>query len=70
MKIPTPEELAYIMAHVDDTKQPGLIACSVTYLVAAIIGVLLRFITRHETKAKLRWSDYLILVAIYVFVVP
>ncbi|KAF1959197.1 hypothetical protein CC80DRAFT_545575 [Byssothecium circinans] len=64
MKTPTPEQLQYMFEHAQDTKVPGLIACSVICIVAASLAVLLRFVARHSGKIKLRWSDWLILIAL------
>jgi len=64
MKTPTPDDLQYMLEHENETKVPGLIACSVVCVFAASLAVVLRFVARYASKIKLRWSDWLILIAL------
>jgi hypothetical protein len=64
MKIPTPEEVKYMQLHVHETKVPGAIVSSVIIAVASTAAVLLRFVARVTSKAKLSASDWLLALAL------
>lgn len=51
------------LARVHDDRSGIMIASSVTCIVAAIIAVILRLLTRRLGKAKILADDYLIITA-------
>jgi len=64
MAVPTPEKIQYMLARVHETKVPQLISSTVIILVFSTASVALRFFARHTSKAKLRLSDWFILLAL------
>ena len=51
-KHPSPEEIAYMKAHIEDNRADGLIASHVICFTAACIAVGLRFVARRLGKVK------------------
>lgn len=64
-KIPTPQQIAYMKAHSDDTLVPNIIACCSVCGIASIIFILMRFWSRKlvHGRVKVQMSDWLLIIA-------
>jgi hypothetical protein len=62
-RLPDAAEIAYMEAHIDDTRVPDIIACTSICGVASIVFVVLRLISRRFSKGGMETSDWLILFA-------
>lgn len=60
----TSAENRYMQEHINDDKQPLLIAVSITTLIVAYIAVFLRFFTRKRWGVLLAADDWWILTAL------
>ena len=57
--IPTPQEIAYQVAHITDDKAGSIIAANVVCYTVGIIAVALRFLSRRISKIRYEWDDWL-----------
>lgn len=64
MAEPTPGDLQYMQAHVDDSRQPNLIATLVLCILFAYVSVILRFVARHKIRASTGVDDVWIVIAL------
>lgn len=64
MSTPTKAEVAYMMAHPNDTKVPNLIACGAITLGLAYLAVVLRIVARTKTAFRMGADDYLIILSL------
>ncbi|KAI0119340.1 hypothetical protein F4814DRAFT_236275 [Daldinia grandis] len=66
----TPEDIAYMQAHGDDTLVPNIYACSIATGVASIVVVLIRIWARHVAHGRiaLNTSDWLLMIAWICFI--
>lgn len=62
-RLPDAAEIAYMEAHISDTRVPDIIACSAICGIASIIIITLRLVARMLAKAGMQTSDWLILFA-------
>lgn len=60
----SPEQLAYLKAHIKDDKGPRIIAISVTFIVMCSLSVGLRFVARNVRKLSWEADDYLMVPAL------
>ncbi|CAI6341924.1 unnamed protein product [Periconia digitata] len=60
----TPEQEAYMYAHLDEDRRPYAIGMHCGFLLLGIVSVWLRFMSRMKIGAKLGADDWLILVAL------
>ncbi|KAF2683334.1 hypothetical protein K458DRAFT_418961 [Lentithecium fluviatile CBS 122367] len=63
MKHPSPDQLAYMQAHIDETRQPWLIGANVAFLIVAFVSVALRFTARIKIGTHIGLDDWLIFSA-------
>ena len=64
MSLPA-SDIQYQEEHINDTKQPNLIASSVICLTAAYIAVALRLVARRSARLALAADDYVIILALF-----
>ena len=57
--LPTPQEIAYQEAHINDDKSGSIIAASATCYAIGIIAVALRFLSRRISRIRYEWDDWL-----------
>lgn len=62
-RLPDAAEIAYMEAHINDTRVPDIIACTSICGIASIVFIALRLISRRISKAGIATSDWLILFA-------
>lgn len=62
-RLPDAAEIAYMEAHINDTRVPDIIACTSICGIASIVFIALRLISRRISKAGIETSDWLILFA-------
>lgn len=62
-RLPDAAEIAYMEAHINDTRVPDVIACTSICGIASIIFIVLRLISRRVAKGGMEASDWLILFA-------
>ena len=55
---PTPAQIEYQLQHIQDDRSDEIIAAFGVCLGIATITVLLRFVTRHLTRAPLKGDDW------------
>ena len=60
----SPDEIAYMQAHNDDSKSGDVIAAATLGLFISITGVILRLISRRKVNQSLRADDWWIIVAV------
>ena len=60
----TPDEVVYMLAHIDEDRSPVLIGVSCMLLVLCIAATSARFLARRITRAPLAADDYLVLTAL------
>lgn len=60
----TLERTQYIQAHIDDSRQPKLLATLIVCVVLAYVAVTLRFVARHKIRASIGADDVWILIAL------
>lgn len=61
---PTPAQVAYVLAHLDETQGPRIVAISILLIVISIVAVVLRFIARNIRKLPWLIDDYFMLPAL------
>ncbi|KAL8637525.1 MAG: hypothetical protein Q9228_005210 [Teloschistes exilis] len=66
MAVPSPADIEYQHAHIHDDRSKDIIAALATTLGFAIITVVLRFISRHITRASLAGDDWTIVAALAI----
>ena len=54
----TPADIAYQMAHADDTQVPRIVSISVLLIVLTVVAVMLRFVARSMRKLPWGLDDY------------
>ena len=64
MATPTPTEVSYSQAHLNDDRIPTIIAVDTLLLSVASIAVILRFVSRSIVKSALRADDWMIVVGL------
>jgi hypothetical protein len=64
MPMPTPEELEWMEAHIDDSLVPDIIACCTISSVFATLAVALRMWSRFQNSPKPVVSDWLTIVGL------
>lgn len=62
--LPSPEQLAHILAHLDESRGPQIVAISVLFIVMSSVVVVLRFIARKVRKLSWLIDDYFMLPAL------
>lgn len=62
-QLPDAAQIAYMEAHINDTRVPDIIACTSICGIASIIFIVLRLISRRIAKSGMEMSDWLILFA-------
>lgn len=60
MKPPTPDQLAYMQAHINEDRQPWLIGANIVFLLIAFGSVAMRFMARMKIGTHLGMDDWLI----------
>ena len=60
----SPAELKYEAANIKDDRSKDLVVSSIICITCAIIAVILRFIARRLSKAKIMADDYMIVAAL------
>ncbi|KAF1950352.1 hypothetical protein CC80DRAFT_578239 [Byssothecium circinans] len=60
MQHPTPAQIAYMRAHIDDDRRPLLIGTNVSFILIAVVAVVMRFWARKKIMARLGIDDWLI----------
>ncbi|KAF2645719.1 hypothetical protein P280DRAFT_513611 [Massarina eburnea CBS 473.64] len=68
MKHPTPAQISYMRAHIDDDRRPWLIGTNVTFVVMAVISVCMRFWARKKIGVWLGIDDWLICGAAFCII--
>jgi hypothetical protein len=64
MNMPTEEDVAYMMEHIDDSLVPDMIAsCAVSSALALVI-LALRVWSRYQISPRLVVSDYLVVLSV------
>ncbi|KAL8685241.1 MAG: hypothetical protein Q9218_007885 [Villophora microphyllina] len=63
---PSPADIQYQLAHIHDDRSNAIIAAFSVTLTFAIITVLLRFVSRHITRAPLASDDWTIVVGLTI----
>ncbi|KAI4087818.1 MAG: hypothetical protein L6R37_008278 [Teloschistes peruensis] len=66
MAVPSPADIEYQHAHIHDDRSKDIIAALTTTLGFAIITVVLRFVSRHITRAPLAGDDWTIVAALAI----
>ena len=64
--VPLPQDIAYQMAHYQDSKVPKLLATGILCPVIAFTAVILRFTARRISQTPLKADDWTILGRWYV----
>ncbi|PVH97155.1 hypothetical protein DM02DRAFT_598020, partial [Periconia macrospinosa] len=64
MAHPTPEQEAYMRAHIHEDRRHYVIGMHSGFLVLGVLSVILRFLSRIKIGAKLGKDDWLILIAL------
>lgn len=62
----TLERTQYMQAHIDDSRQPKLLATLIICVVLAYVAVTLRFVARHKIRASIGADDVWILIALAI----
>ena len=62
--IPTPAELQYQRAHINDNLVPSLLASNIVCLTLATVAVALRFVCRWVSNIKYQYDDWLIVAGL------
>ncbi|KAI9872486.1 MAG: hypothetical protein M1830_001567, partial [Pleopsidium flavum] len=65
----TPQQLAYLEAHQNDSRGPRIVAVSVLLIVLSIVTVVLRFIARNIRGLPWKIDDYFMLPALFFTVI-
>lgn len=60
MMHPTPDQIAYMKAHIDEDRRSWLVGANVTCLIVAYLSVALRLISRCKIGIKIGLDDWLI----------
>ncbi len=60
----TPQQLAYLEAHLSDSRGPHVIAVSILLIVLSIVAVVLRFVARNIRNLPWMVDDYFMLPAL------
>lgn len=60
----TAERMQYMQAHIDDSRQPKLLATLIICVVLAYVAVTLRFVARHKVRASIGADDVWIIIAL------
>jgi hypothetical protein len=63
----TEARVAYMLAHVEDNRQPNYIAANAICIGLASIAVMLRFVSRSLAGVKIGLDDYTICLSLVVF---
>ena len=64
MALPSPSEITYQKAHMQDDRRIGIIISNVVCFVLATAAVILRFISRRLAGTKHGWDDWWMLAAL------
>jgi hypothetical protein len=59
----TPDQIAYMQAHINENRQPWFIGANIAFLVVALGSVALRFLARIKIGTHLGLDDWLIFTA-------
>lgn len=62
--MPTPEGIAWMKAHIDDTMVPDIIACSAVCSGASVIILALRIWSRLQTRRHPVVSGYMVISSV------
>ena len=60
----SPDDIAYMQAHSDDSRSGDIIAAATLGLFISITGIILRFLARRKVNQNLRADDWWIIVAV------
>ncbi|KAH8426472.1 uncharacterized protein LDX57_004209 [Aspergillus melleus] len=66
--MPTPEDIAWMKAHIDDSLVPDIIACCAVCAAASVIVLALRIWSRLQTRRQLVLSDYMVICSVVFFI--
>ena len=58
------EEIQYELAHASDNRAPNLVAAYVTCLALSYIAVVLRFISRRQSRNAFLADDWMLVVGL------
>jgi hypothetical protein len=63
MRHPTPEQTAYMQAHIHDDRRAWFVGANSAFLALAYLSVALRFVSRMKIGTKIGLDDWLIFAA-------
>ncbi len=64
MGLPTPAEIQYMSAHINDSKVGQILATNIACTLIALLAITLRFGSRRLIKADRKADDWLIIIAL------
>ncbi|KUI56623.1 hypothetical protein VP1G_04044 [Cytospora mali] len=64
----TPQDIAYMQAHASDSLKINIIVCCAVCGVASLLFVIARIWSRRLSAAKLQQSDWMVIVAWFVYI--
>ncbi|KAK1447930.1 hypothetical protein CMEL01_09769 [Colletotrichum melonis] len=68
-KLPTEEDIAWMVAHINDSTVPDIVVCCIICSLASVVILALRIWARSQAGLKPIFSDWLIVGSVFFYVV-